>query len=65
MFATAPPPKAEISDCDGWEAEMTNEDLARRFEDCLARARVAKERIKLWETWADGEIEAQRKGRAE
>jgi hypothetical protein len=65
MFATAPPGKAEIPECQGWEKDMINEQLGVRFEDCRALLAAAKARIALWETWADGEIEAQRKGRAE
>ncbi len=42
---------------------MTNDELARRFELCRLAAGIAAARVKLWETWADGELEAQRKGR--
>lgn len=37
---------------------MTNEDLAKWFEECrLARASVL-EQVRLWESWADIEREA-------
>ncbi len=42
---------------------MTNEQLARKLEQCRAASAARDARIRLWETWTDNELEAQRKGR--
>lgn len=63
MFATAAPQPLTLPECPEWERDMVNEQLAAKFEDCRAAVEVARARVKLWETWAEGELEAQRKGR--
>lgn len=63
MFATEPPAKTAAPECPPWEKDMLNEDLAVKFEDCRASVEIANARVRLWEEWADGELEAQRKGR--
>lgn len=42
---------------------MTNEQLAQKLELCRAAAAAGEARVRLWETWTDNELEAQRKGR--
>jgi hypothetical protein len=41
---------------------MTNGQLGEKLELCRAALARSNARVTLWETWADGEIEAQRKG---
>jgi hypothetical protein len=40
-----------------------NHLLGDWFELCRAAVMVAKARVALWETWLDGELEAQTRGR--
>jgi hypothetical protein len=42
---------------------MTNEQLAAKLEQCRAAREIGNARIKLWEDWADGELEAQNRSK--
>jgi hypothetical protein len=42
---------------------MTNEQLLAGSELCRAARAAANARIKLWEDWADGEVEAQNRSK--
>lgn len=61
------PPRSPIPECPEWDVAMTaeggNELLGQKFELCRAALAAAKARIALWETWTDGEIEAQSQAR--
>jgi hypothetical protein len=62
----APPPEPNpypLPECPDWEKGMTNEVLAQKFEACRQARDVGAARVRLWEDWVKGELEAQRKGR--
>lgn len=61
LWQFASPPPQELTDppaCPPWQLGMTNEDLAKWFEQCRLARETVLEQVRLWESWADIEREA-------